>query len=316
MAEEELTPETPGETAPPAPTAPEPEVETEPETLSTADPASDSAESEAIETISEADSEPEPTPEPAPIAETQTKAEAEPEPEESDDSETASTLVSADASGPATETPAEPAAPESNKKWYVIKVTSNREESIKAAIERRVKIEGLEEFFGQIVIPVERTTVVKKVKETKNGEKITKEKRVVKETKKYPGYIMAEVEFNDRILYLFRETSGVGDFVGATGPLKPPPPMTELEVRRMLGDTLEEHEKSEGTGKKKVVVKLDFEKGDKVRIREGAFATLEGEVKEITTPKEAGETPQVKVVAMILGRQVEVTLDYWQVDKV
>lgn len=216
---------------------------------------------------------------------------------------------------PAGETVADaaPAVPESLKKWYVIKVTSNREESIKAAIERRVRIEGLEEYFGQIVIPVERTTILKKVKETKNGEKITKEKRVVKETKKYPGYLMAEVEFNDRILYLFRETSGVGDFVGATGPLKPPPPMTELEVRRMLGDSIEEEEAGP---KKKVVVKLDFEKGDKVRIREGAFATLEGEVKEITTPKEAGETPQVKVVAMILGRQVEVTLDYWQVDKV
>lgn len=216
---------------------------------------------------------------------------------------------------PAGETLADaaPVVPESLKKWYVIKVTSNREESIKAAIERRVRIEGLEEYFGQIVIPVERTTILKKVKETKNGEKITKEKRVVKETKKYPGYLMAEVEFNDRILYLFRETSGVGDFVGATGPLKPPPPMTELEVRRMLGDSIEEEEAGP---KKKVVVKLDFEKGDKVRIREGAFATLEGEVKEITTPKEAGETPQVKVVAMILGRQVEVTLDYWQVDKV
>ncbi len=255
----------------------------------------------------------EPDPEPTdqePELEAADEAESEPEPVE-----TAVAVAEPEPDAePDAPTPAAPAAPESNKKWYVIKVTSNREESIKAAIERRVRIEGLEEFFGQIVIPVERTTVVKKVKETKNGEKITKEKRVVKETKKYPGYIMAEVEFNDRILYLFRETSGVGDFVGATGPLKPPPPMTDLEVRRMLGDTIEEAE--DPKQKKKVVVKLDFEKGDKVRIREGAFATLEGEVKEILTPKEAGETPQVKVAAMILGRQVEVTLDYWQVDKV
>ena len=260
-----------------------------------------------------AEPDPEPT-EPEPELEAADEAESEPEPVE-----TAVAVAEPDPqpepdAEPGEPAPAAPAVPESNKKWYVIKVTSNREESIKAAIERRVRIEGLEEFFGQIVIPVERTTVVKKVKETKNGEKITKEKRVVKETKKYPGYIMAEVEFNDRILYLFRETSGVGAFVGATGPLKPPPPMTDLEVRRMLGDTIEEAE--DPKQKKKVVVKLDFEKGDKVRIREGAFATLEGEVKEILTPKEAGETPQVKVAAMILGRQVEVTLDYWQVDKV
>jgi transcription termination/antitermination protein NusG len=204
-------------------------------------------------------------------------------------------------------------APAGNKKWYIIKVTSGREESIKAAIERRVKIEGLEEFFGQIHIPVERVTEIKKVKETKNGEKVTKERRVTKERKKFPGYIMAEVEFNDRILYLFRETSGVGDFVGAGGPGKPPPPMTDIEVKRMLGEAVPgDDPKKSG---RKTVVKLDFEKGDKVRIREGAFSNMEGEVKEITEPKEAGETPKVTVEVQIFGRPVGVELDYWQVDK-
>ena len=93
---------------------------------------------------------------------------------------------------------------EDNKKWYVVKVQSGREESIRDSIERRVKIEGLEEYYGKIVIPVERVT------EVRNG------KRYVKERKLYPGYIMANVEYNDRVLYLFRETSGVGDFVGGS----------------------------------------------------------------------------------------------------
>src|SRR5262249_53064766 len=93
-------------------------------------------------------------------------------------------------------------AADSKKRWYVVKVQSGREESIKETIERRVKIEGLEEYFGQIIIPVEKVT------EMRNG------KRVVRERKLYPGYLMVEVEYNDRILYLFRETSGVGDFVG------------------------------------------------------------------------------------------------------
>ena len=208
--------------------------------------------------------------------------------------------------------PAE-APPATNKKWYIIKVTSGREESIKAAIERRVKIEGLEEHFGQIHIPVERVTEIKKVKETKNGEKVTKERRVTKERKKFPGYIMAEVEFNDRILYLFRETSGVGDFVGAGGPGKPPPPMTEIEVKRMLGEAVADDPKKPG---RKTVVKLDFEKGDKVKIRDGAFANMEGEVKHITEAKEAGETPKVTVVVTVFGRPVDVTVDYWHVDKV
>ena len=212
------------------------------------------------------------------------------------------------------EAPAEPVVSPSNKKFYVVKVTSGREESIKAAIERRVKIEGLEEFFAQIVIPVERITEVKKVKETRNGEKVTKEKRVIKERKKFPGYIVAEVEFNDRILYLFRETSGVGDFVGATGPLKPPPPMTELEVRRMLGEPLGPGKPDDKKGP--TIIKLDYEKGDKVRIREGMFANSEGEVKIITTPKEPGESPKVTVEVVIFGRPVPVELDYWQVDKV
>src|SRR5262249_57085431 len=79
-----------------------------------------------------------------------------------------------------------PAAAPSKKRWYVVKVQSGREESIKEAIERRVKIEGLEEFFGQIVIPVEKVT------EMRGG------KRVVKTRKLYPGYLMCEVEYNDR----------------------------------------------------------------------------------------------------------------------
>src|SRR5262245_42234311 len=92
------------------------------------------------------------------------------------------------------EAPAPPPAPmevpvtppsANNKKWYVVKVQSGRENSIKEAIERRVKIEGLEEQFGQIVIPVDKVT------EVRGG------KRVVKDRKRFPGYLMVEVEFND-----------------------------------------------------------------------------------------------------------------------
>src|SRR5262249_18298403 len=119
---------------------------------------------------------------------------------------------------PAPDEPDEP--PTSNKRWYVVKVQSGREESIKEAIERRVKIEGLEEYYGQVIIPVEKVT------EMRNN------KRVVRERKLYPGYLMVEVEYNDRILYLFRETSGVGDFVGG-GVNHPPQPMPPHEVERM-----------------------------------------------------------------------------------
>jgi transcriptional antiterminator NusG len=204
---------------------------------------------------------------------------------------------------------------ESKKKWYVVKIQSGREDSIKAAIERKVKIEGLEQYFGQIAIPVEEIVVKKsvKVKDKKTGDKVTQEKKVIKHQKKYPGYLFAEVEFNDRILYLFRETSGVGDFVGA-GMKREPTPMTDREVTQMLTGVVLPGEKGKPKGPAKV--KLDIEKGDKVKIRDGAFANMEGEVKGITEAKDDAETPKVTVVVTIFGRPVEVELDYWHVDKV
>src|SRR5205809_7508394 len=87
--------------------------------------------------------------------------------------------------------------------WYVLKVQSNREKSIRDNILRRVKREGLERFFGEIIIPME------KVAETKGG------KKRVTERKLYPGYIMIQMILNDETWFLVRETSGVGDFTGA-----------------------------------------------------------------------------------------------------
>src|SRR5262249_56669073 len=138
----------------------------------------------------------------------------------------------------------------------------------KEAIERRVKKEGLEEFYGQIVIPTERVT------EMRNN------KRVVKERKLYPGYLMVEVEYNDRILYLFRETSGVGDFVGGSIH-RAPPPMPQHEVDRMLA----EEAAAEGKHVPREKIKLKFDKGDRVKVRDGTFQGMEGEVKEIIEPK-------------------------------
>jgi transcriptional antiterminator NusG len=176
-----------------------------------------------------------------------------------------------------------------NKYWYVVKVQSGREESIKDAIERRVKIEGLEEYFGQIIIPVERVT------------EMVRGKRVVKEKKLYPGYLMVNVEFNDRILYLFRETSGVGDFVGG-GPNQAPQPMKPHEVERMLGRQGEIKPGLEPS-------KSRFSGGDRVKIKDGTFAGMEGEVKEVLEAKGT-----VRVELTIFGRPVPVELEYWQVD--
>jgi transcription termination/antitermination protein NusG len=224
------------------------------------------------------------------------------------------TAVSADAAAPAAAEPAPkkkydlppniaaPAQP-GKKYWYVVKVTSGREDTIARAVERKVKKDNLEEFFGRVLVPTEKYT------EVRNGKRITKSR------KKFPGYIMCEVEFNKQILLLFRETSGVGDFVG--GSLhRDPTPMSPLEVQRMIGDTLDEKAAEEAGIKTATKIKIPYGINDRVKVRDGTFAGMEGEVKEITEPRDAKENPKVKVVLSIWGRPVDVEVEYWQVDPV
>ncbi|MBI1830907.1 MAG: transcription termination/antitermination factor NusG [Planctomycetes bacterium] len=197
----------------------------------------------------------------------------------------------ADAAGVATATPeADVQAPKTNLHWYVVKVQSGREESIKESIERRVKIEGLQDSFGQIVIPTE------KVSEMRKG------KRYIRERKLLPGYLMVQVEFNEHMLYLFRETSGVGDFVGA-GLNKKPIPMSENEVKKWVkipGET-----QSTVTDAKV----SPYSEGDRVKVKDGMFSGMEGVVKQILEAKGA-----IVVELTIFGRPVPVELEYWQVD--
>ncbi|HXD87923.1 MAG TPA: transcription termination/antitermination protein NusG [Urbifossiella sp.] len=306
------------EPAAPVPAPPPPEPAPEPDLT----PADDAPGSPVMDVVSHVEVEAEAPAEPVAEEPEETQAAAEPEPVA--EAEPAPAKKKRAKAKPADEEPAEaPAngagaavAADSTRKWYVVKVQSGREDSIKRDIERKVKIQGLEEFFGRIEIPVEEVVEKKKVKakvkDKKTGEMDTvyQEKNVTKKRKKFPGYLFAEVDFNDRILYLFRETSGVGDFVGATQH-RAPNPMSEHEVQSMLTGVAVKGGPKAG----KVKVKLDFEKGDKVKIRDGAFSGMEGEVKHISEAKDATETPKVKVEVTIFGRPVEVELDYWQVDK-
>lgn len=208
------------------------------------------------------------------------------------------------------ETPAPPAEG-SNKQWYVVKVQSGREETVKEAIERRVKIEGLEQYFGQVVVPMERETVT-----IQSGKR--KGQKTVRKKKKFPGYIMAQVELNEKILYLFRETSGVGDFVGASQNRKPVP-MSEREVAAMLRD--QEDVKGilpsvKESKKRGAPAKLPFAVGDKVRVREGIFSGQEGEIKEIREPKDETETHRISVELTVFGRPTRVQLEHWQIESI
>ncbi|MEX2315900.1 MAG: transcription termination/antitermination protein NusG [Pirellulales bacterium] len=171
--------------------------------------------------------------------------------------------------------------------WYILKVQSNRERSISEALERKMRIEGLDRYFDQVIVPTEKVT------EFKGG------KKKVVERKLYPGYIVVHMHINDDTWFAVRETSGVGDFTGAGGK---PTPMLPHEVARIV--QTEEEETSE-------TPKLDikFSSGDKVKVKEGNFENFEGEV---STIDEA--SGRVVVMINIFGRSTPVELEYWQIE--
>jgi transcriptional antiterminator NusG len=112
--------------------------------------------------------------------------------------------------------------------WFVLRVASNKENSVQATLLRKVQIEGMTHLVGRILVPTEKTKTVK------NG------KQKITETKLYPGYVFVEMrlELDGRIpqdvFFLIKETTGVGDFVGTAGR---PTPMKEHEIEKMLRDS-------------------------------------------------------------------------------
>jgi transcription termination/antitermination protein NusG len=176
--------------------------------------------------------------------------------------------------------------------WYVLKVQSNREKSIKDSLDRRIKREGMQDYFGAIVIPTE------KVVETKGG------KRKIREQKLFPGYMMIQVRLTDETWFLVRDTSGVGDFTGSAGR---PIPMQEHEIQRMLGGPEEAGEEEKPH---RPVVKFSIGVGDVVKVKEGPFESFEGNIDSLDEA-----SGKVKVIIEIFGRPTEVELEHWQVEK-
>jgi len=178
----------------------------------------------------------------------------------------------------------------SNKCWYILKVQSNREDSIRDALLRRVAIAGLEDYFDQIIIPTEMVT------EFKNGKK-----RIVKK-KLYPGYLMIHMSVNDDTWFLVRDTPGIGDFTGAGGK---PIAMQDHEVNRLLS------KQEEGKTTDAPKLQISFKAGDRVKINEGTFENFEGDVDAIDEAN-----GRVTVMINIFGRSTPVELEYWQIESV
>ena len=175
-----------------------------------------------------------------------------------------------------------------NLRWYVVRVQSGREESVKDGLLRRVNAAGLQTKITNVIVPTEKVT------EIRSGRKTVREKKL------YPGYIMIQMLQDKDAWFLVRETPGIGDFLG----LKEPIPMAEHEVNKMLVEQT-------GAEEEKPRIKIDFQKGDTVRVKEGAFENFDGIVEEINSQKGL-----VGITITIFGRATRVELEYWQVEKV
>ncbi len=191
--------------------------------------------------------------------------------------------------------PLEEAAPEDLESlkmdWYILKVQSNRENSICDGLKRRVAVAGLDDYFGDILVPTED------VAEFKNG------KRKVIKRKLYPGYIVVNMAINDDTWFLVRETPGIGDFTGAAGK---PTPMLPHEVERIVKSVRPDEEGTEA-----IKTAIPFKVGDRVRIKEGTFENFEGDVEVIDEAN-----GRVTVMINIFGRSTPVELEHWQVESV
>ena len=178
--------------------------------------------------------------------------------------------------------------------FFVLRVASNKEDRVREALLRKVKIEGTEDIVGRILVPTER------VRSMKGG--VRKES----DRKLYPGYVFIELTLDkngmipEKVWFLIKETDGVGDFIGSNGK---PTPMAPKDQAKML----EEAEKPDD----EVSLKTEYKKGDKIKVTNGAFINFEGNVDEIMPDK-----GMVRIVTTIFGRPTPLELEYWQIEKV
>ena len=185
-------------------------------------------------------------------------------------------------------TAADGAAPAAGgRRWYVVRVQSGREETVKDGLLRRVRAMGLEGKISNVIVPTEKVT------EIRSGRKSVREKKL------YPGYIMIEMEQDKDAWFLVRETPGIGDFLG----LKEPIPMAEHEVTKMLVD-------QSATEEDRPKIKIEVQKGDSVRVKDGPFENFDGVVEEVDA-----KNGRVKVAITVFGRSTPVDLEYWQLEK-
>lgn len=173
-----------------------------------------------------------------------------------------------------------------SKKWYGVHTYSGFENKVKLNLFERIKNEGVEEYFEEILIPSE--TVV----ELKKGEKKTSSRKF------FPGYILVKMELTDETWHIVKETSKVTGFVGGNTPF----PISEEEVGKISRRMVE--------GAEKPRPKVQFEVGETVRVVDGPFLNFSGIVEDVKPDK-----GKLRVTVTIFGRATPVELEFMQVEK-
>jgi len=173
-----------------------------------------------------------------------------------------------------------------SKKWYGVHTYSGFENKVRLNLLERIKNEGMEDVFEEILIPCE--TVV----ELKKGEKKTSSRKF------FPGYILVKMELTDESWHIVKETSKVTGFVGGNTPF-PIPDEEVLKITRRMEE-----------GAEKPRPKVLFEVGETVRVVDGPFLNFSGIVEDVKPDK-----GKLRVTVTIFGRATPVELEFMQVEK-
>lgn len=172
--------------------------------------------------------------------------------------------------------------------WFVVQAFSNYEKRVKLTLEESIERHGMQDYFGEILVPTEE------VVEMKAGQKRTSERKF------FPGYVLVQMVMNDDTWHLVKSTPRVSGFIG--GKASDPTPLTESEAMGILQQV------QDGTDTPRH--KFSFEPGELVRVTEGPFADFNGTVEDVNYEKS-----KLRVAVSIFGRSTPVELDFGQVEK-
>lgn len=177
-----------------------------------------------------------------------------------------------------------------DKKWYVVRAVSGKEKKVKEHIEYEIKAHGLQDFVGEVLIPME------KVFQIRNGKKTSKEKNY------FPGYVLIEAALVGEIPTIIKRVNNVIGFLGAEKRGEPMP-LRQSEINRILGkfDELAESEEA---------INIPFIVGETIKVIDGPFNGFNGLIEEINEDKK-----KLKVMVKIFGRKTPLELGYMQVEK-